>query len=158
MKITIKEDTTTKMHIIYKLSLPELEMKKPLDLLLRHEFTRQIISPWGSPVLFNTKKDGLLRMCVKYRTVNKKTVKIHVPFFQTDKLWDQLENPKYFTTLDFRSGYNQIIIEEEDIPKTAFRTRQGQFEYLVSPFGITGAFGCFQTLMNTTFRPFWTSS
>lgn len=154
MEIKMKDDTAPVMGPMYKLSPKELkEMRKQIKHLLSHEFIKPSISPWGSPVLFTPKKDGSLRMCVDYRALNKKTIKNNVPLPRIDEVWDQLGNAKYFTTLDLRAGYNQIRIKENDIPKTAFRTRYGQFEYLVTPFGLTGTPGCFQTLMNNIFRP-----
>ena len=154
MKIELTQDAKPKMGQLYKLLVAELaEMKKQIDELLEHGFIRPCISPWGSPVLFAKKKDGGLRMCIDYRALNKQTIKNQVPLPRIDKVWDQIGGAKYFSCIDLRSGYHQIRLRPEDIPKTAFRTRYGQYEYLVTPFGLTGAPGCFQTLMNSIFRP-----
>ena len=154
MKIQLEKDTKPVMGPLYKLSVAELaEMKKQLTKALENGYIRPSISPWGSPVLFTNKKDGGLRMCIDYRVLNKKTIKNQVPIPRIDEVWDQVGGAKYFSTLDLKEGYHQIRMREEDIEKTAFRTRYGQFEYMVTPFGLTGAPGCFQTLMNNIFRP-----
>ena len=155
MKIELEEGTRPKMGPMYKLSTTELaEMKRQINELLANGYIRPSISPWGSPVLFIPKKDGGLRMCIDYRALNKKTIKNQVPLPRIDEVWDQIGGSKFFTTLDLKEGYHQIRIREKDIEKTAFRTRYGQFEYLVTPFGLTGAPGCFQTLMNNIFRKY----
>lgn len=154
MRIDLEKDSKPKMGPIYKLSRKELEeMKKQLDEALNNGFIRPNISPWGSPVLFTPKKGGGLRMCIDYRALNKQTIKNQVPLPRIDEVWDQVGGSKYFSTIDLRSGYHEIRLRDADIQKTAFRTRYGQYEYLVTPFGLTGAPGCFQTLMNNIFRP-----
>lgn len=155
MTINLETDAKPKMGPIYKLSRLELqEMQKQIEEALSQGFIRPSISPWGSPVLFTPKKDGGLRMCIDYRALNKKTIKNQVPLPRIDEVWDQVGGAKYFSCIDLRSGYHQIRLRNEDVEKTAFRTRYGQFEYLVTPFGLTGAPGCFQTLMNNIFRPY----
>ena len=111
------------------------------------------ISPWGSPVLFTPKKGGLW-ICIDYKALNKQTIKNQVPLPRINEVWVRVGGAKYFSTIDLRSGYHQIRLRETDISKTAFRTRYGQFEFLVTPFGITGAPGCFQTLMDIIFWPY----
>ena len=93
-------------------------------------------------------------MCIDYRALKKQTIKNQVPLPRIDEVWDQVGGAKYFSIIDLKSGYHQIRVRKEDIYKTAFRTRYGQFEFLVTPFGLTGAPGCFQTLMNILLRPF----
>ena len=155
MKIDLIEGTNPKKGPIYKLSKLELEeMKQQIDELLALGLIRPSISPWGSPVLFIPKKDGGLRMCIDYRALNKQSIKNQVPLPRIDEVWDQVGGAKYFSIIDLKSGYHQIRLRESDIEKTAFRTRYGLFEYLVTPFGLTGAPGCFQTLMNLIFRPY----
>ncbi len=147
MSIKLEERTKPKLGPIYKLSVTELaEMKKQIEEALANGFIRPSVSPWGSPVLFTKKKDGSLRMCIDYRALNKQTIRSEVPLPRVDEVWDQLSGAKYVSTIDLRSGYNQIRIKECDIEKTAFRTRYGQFEYLVAPFGLSGTPGFFSNI------------
>jgi hypothetical protein len=135
----------------YRLAAPELaELKKQLGELQQKGFIRPTASPWGAPVLF-VKKDGGMRLCVDYRDLNAATIKnkYHLP--RIDDLFDQLKGAKYFSKIDLRLGYHQLRVRQEDIPKTAFMTRYGQYKFTVMPFGLTNAPAFFMTLMNKVF-------
>ena len=139
----------------FRLSESELvELKKQLDELVKAGFIRPSKSPFGAPILFVKKKDGTMRMCVDYRALNNVTIKNSYPLPRVDELFDRLQGAKFFSKIDLRSGYHQIRIFDEDIPKTAFRTRYGHFEFMVLPFGLTNAPGTFMHLMHETFREY----
>jgi len=99
------------------------------------------------------KKDQTLRLCVYYRPLNEVTIKNKYPLPRIDLLFDQLDGAKVFSKIDLRSGYHQIKIKPEDVPKTAFTTRYGLYEYLVMSFGLTNAPAHFMYLMNSVFMP-----
>ena len=139
----------------YRMAPAELkELKEQLKDLLEKGFIRPSSSPWGAPVLFVRKKDGSLRMCIDYRQLNKVTIKNKYPLPRFDDLFDQLQGAKWFSKIDLRSGYHQVRVREKDIPKTAFRTRYGHFEFRVMSFELTNAPVVFMDLMNNVFRPF----
>ena len=134
------------------------ELKKQVVELQQKGFIRPSISPWGAPVLFVKKKDGSLRLCIDYRELNRVTIKNKYPFPRIDDLFDQLREAAVFSKIDLRSGYHQLCIIAQDIPKTAFRTHYGHYEFLVMPFGLTNVPMAFMDLMNRVFRISWTSS
>ena len=109
------------------------------------------MSPWGAPVLFVKKKDGTLWMCIDYWQINKVTVKNKYPLPRIEDLFDQLEGAGVFSKIGLRLGYYQLRVKEGDVPKTAFRTRYGHYEFLVMPFGLTNAPAAFMDLMNRVF-------
>nr|GEU91148.1 putative reverse transcriptase domain-containing protein [Tanacetum cinerariifolium] len=111
-------------------------------------------SPWGAPVLFVKKKNGSFRMCIDYRKLNKLTVKNRYPLSRIDDLFDQLQGSRVYSKIDLRSGYHQLRVREEDIPKTAYRTRYGHYEFQVMSFGLTNAPTVFMDLMNWVCKPY----
>ena len=139
----------------YRMAPAELaELKKQLQELLDKGLIQPSVSPWGAPVLFVRKKDGSLRLCIDYRELNRVTVKNKYPLPRIDDLFDQLAGAAVFSKIDLRSGYHQLKIKKEDVPKTAFRTRYGHCEFLVLPFGLTTAPAYFMGLMNRIFHPY----
>ncbi|KAJ0726607.1 putative nucleotidyltransferase, Ribonuclease H [Helianthus annuus] len=139
----------------YRLAPSELEeLSKQLQELLEKGFIRPSSSPWGAPVLFVKKKDGTFRMCIDYRELNKVTVKNRYPLPRIDDLFDQLQGSCYYSKIDLRSGYHQLRVRDEDVSKTAFRTRYGHYEFLVMPFGLTNAPAVFMDLMNRVCKPY----
>ncbi|GAU41957.1 hypothetical protein TSUD_135710 [Trifolium subterraneum] len=137
----------------YRMSASELnELKKQLEELLEKKFIRPSVSPWGAPVLLVKKKEGSMRLCIDYRQLNKATIKNKYPLPRIDDLMDQLVGACVFSSIDLRSGYHQIRVKTEDVPKTAFRTRYGHYEYTVMPFGVTNAPGVFMEYMNRIFH------
>ena len=139
----------------YKMAVDELkELKKQLAEQISKGFIRPSSSPWGAPVLFVEKKDKSQRMCIDYRSLNEVTIKNKYPLPNINDLFDQLEGACVFSKIDLRSGYFQLKIREADIPKTAFTTRYGLYEYTVMPFGLTNAPAYFMNMMNKVFMEF----
>ncbi|GJV61184.1 hypothetical protein Tco_1467284 [Tanacetum coccineum] len=108
---------------VFPEDLPGLPPTRQLQELSDKGFIRPSSSPWGAPVLFVKKKDRSFRMCIDYRS-------------------------SVYSKIELRSGYHQLRVHDEDIPKTAFRTRYGQYEFQVMPFGLTNAPAVFMDLMN----------
>ncbi|GJX99636.1 putative reverse transcriptase domain-containing protein [Tanacetum coccineum] len=130
------------------------ELSNQLQELTDQGFIRPSTSPWGAPVLFVKKKDGSFRMCIDYREWNKLTIKNRYPLPMIDDLFDQLQGSSVYSKIDLISGYHQLTVREEDIPKTAFRTRYGHYEFHVMPFGLTNAPAVFMDLMNRVCKPY----
>ena len=107
--------------------------------MLEHGYIRPSISLYGTPVLFAPKKDGGLRFCIDYRWLNKKMIKNKYPLPLLEELFDRLGGSTIFSSIDFRSGYWQVPLRKEDIPKTTFKTRWGLYEFLVVPFQVSNA-------------------
>ncbi|GJY77535.1 putative reverse transcriptase domain-containing protein [Tanacetum coccineum] len=121
----------------YRLAPSEMkELSNQLQELSDKGFIRPSSSLWGAPVLFVKKKDGSFRMCIDYQELNKLTVKNYYPLLRIDDLFDQLQGLSVYSKIDLRSIYHQLRVREEDIPKTAFRTRYGHYEFEVMPFGL----------------------
>ena len=153
--IPIVEGATPPSRPIYRLSPAErIEVEKQIAYLLNMGYIQPSSSPYGAPVLFVPKPDGSLRMCVDYRALNKITIKNRYALPRIDQLLDQLGGAMVFSSIDLASGYHQIRIHDTEVPKTAFRTHIGHYEYKVLPFGLTNAPATFQALMNDMFRPY----
>ncbi|GJS05309.1 putative reverse transcriptase domain-containing protein [Tanacetum coccineum] len=139
----------------YRLALTELqELSTQLQELSNKGFIRPSSSSWGAPVLFVKKKDGSFWMCIDYRELNKPTVKNQYPLPRINELFDQLQGSRVYSKIDRRSGYHQLRVREEDIPKTAFRTYYGHYEFQVMSFGLTNAPTIFIDLMNRVCKPY----
>ncbi|KAK1665150.1 hypothetical protein QYE76_053309 [Lolium multiflorum] len=139
----------------YSMNPAELvELKKQLDDMLAKGLIRPSASPWRSPVLFVDKKDGTIRLCTDYRKLNDVTIKNKYPLPKIEDLFDQLTGATVFSKIDLRTGYHQLKIRASDIPKTAFTTRYGLYEYNVMSFGLTNAPAYFMNLMNKIFMNF----
>jgi hypothetical protein len=152
--IELQPGTTPISKRPYRMPPAELaKLKKQLQELLVKGFIRRSTSPWGCLALFVKKKDESLRLCIDYRPLNVVTIKNKYPLPRIDVLFDQLVEAKVFSKIDLRSGYHQINIRASDIPKTAFSTRYGLYEYLVMSFGLTNAPAYFMYLMNFVFMP-----
>lgn len=120
--------------------------------MLNKKLIRPSVSPWGALVLFVRKKDGTMRLCTDYKMLNKVTIKNRYPLPRIDNLFDQMKGATVFSKFDLRSGYHQLCIKDEDIHKTAFRTRYGHYEFTVLPFRLTNALAAFMNLMNRIFQ------
>ncbi|GKB06164.1 putative reverse transcriptase domain-containing protein, partial [Tanacetum coccineum] len=139
----------------YRLVPSEMqELSNQLQELADRGFIRPSTSPWGAPVLFVKKKDGSFRMCIDYRELNKLTVKNRYPLPRIDDLFDKLQGSSVYLKINLISGYHQLRVRDEDIPKTTFRTRYGHYEFQVMPFGLTNTPVVFMDLMNHVCKPY----
>ena len=139
----------------HRMATTELqELRVQLQELLDKGFIRPSTSPWGTPGLFAKKKDRTLRLCIDYRQLNKVMIKNRYPLPRIDGLFDQLRGAQVYSKIDLCTSYHQLRVRETDIPKTAFRTRYGHFEFTVMPFGLTNAPTEFIDLMHRVFQPY----
>ena len=137
------------------MSVDELkELKKQLGEQLQKGFIQPSSSSWGEPVLFVENKDRSQRLCIDYRSLNDVTIKNKYPLPRIDDLFDQLKGASVFSKIDLRSGYHQLKIRPEDVPKTAFVTRYGLYEFLVMSFGLTNAPAYFMNMINKVVMEF----
>ena len=130
------------------------ELRVQLKGLLDKGFIRPSTSPWGAPVLFAKKKGKTLRLCIDYRQLNRVMIQNRYLLLRSDDLLDQLSGVRVYSKIDLRTGYHQLRVRETDIPKTAFRTRYGHFEFTMMPFGLTNALAAFMDLMHRIFQPY----
>jgi hypothetical protein len=150
--IELHPGTTPISRRSYKMTPKELaELKVQLNELLDKGYIRPSSSPWGCSTLFVKKKDQSFRLCVDYQPLNVVTIKNKYSLPHIGILFDQLTGAKVFSKVDLYSGYHQIKIRPEDVPKTAFSTRYRLYEYLVMSFGLTNAAAHFMYLMNSVF-------
>ncbi|GKE62184.1 putative reverse transcriptase domain-containing protein [Tanacetum coccineum] len=130
------------------------ELSNQLQELSDRSFIQPSTSPWGALVLFVKKKYGSFRMCIDYRELDKLTVKNRYPLPMIDELFDQLQGSSVYSKIDLISGYHQLRVRDEDIPKNAFRTRYGHYEFQVMPFGLTNTPAVFMDLINRVCKPY----
>ncbi|WVZ49421.1 LOW QUALITY PROTEIN: hypothetical protein U9M48_000786, partial [Paspalum notatum var. saurae] len=128
------------------------ELRKQLDDLLSKKLIRRSVSPWRAPILFTKKKDGSWRMCITVG--NTVTIKNKYPLPRNDELFDRLKGAMIFSKIDLQSSYNQILVREEDIVKTAFATMYGHYEFRVMSFGLTNAPPYFMETTNNMLHKF----
>ena len=140
------------LHRMEPVELQELGVQ--LQELLDKGFIRPSTSPWGAPVLFAKKKDKTLQLCIDYRQSNRVTIKNRYPLPRIDDLFDQLRGARVYSKIDLRTSYHQLRVRETDIPKIAFRTWYGHFEFTVMPFGLMNALAAFMDLMHRVFQPY----
>ena len=130
------------------------ELKVQLQELLDRGFITPSTLPWGAPVLFAKKRDKTLRLCVDYRQLNRATIKNRYPLPHIDDLFDQLRGAWVYSKIDLCTDYHQLRVRVADIPKKAFRTRYGHFEFIVMLFGLTKAPATFMDPMHRVFQPY----
>src|SRR3954469_20000259 len=153
--IELKPDTVPIAKRPYKMPPHHLlELKKEIDESLRKGFIRPSSSAWGAPSLFVKKSDGTNRLVQDYQPINQATIQNKYPLPRINDLYDQLAGSTVFSRLDLRLGYHQIRVRDADIPKTAFITRYGSYEYTVMSFGLTNAPATFSRLMNYIFMEY----
>ena len=154
-EIEVQEGSQPPSRPPFRLSQPELEeLKRQLDDLLLHDFIEPSKSPYGAPVFFVRKADGTLRLVCDWRPLNSITVKTQACLPNIEDLFDTIQGAQYFTKLDLMSGYHQVRVRPQDVPKTAINTAFGHYQFKVMGFGLTNAPATFMAMMNDVLRPF----
>ena len=139
----------------HRMALVKLqELRVQLQELLDKGFIRPSTSPWGAPVLFAKKKDKTLPLCIDYRQLNRVAIRNRYPLPMINDFFDQLRGARVYSKIDLCTGYHQLRVRETNIPKTAFRTRYGHFEFTVMPFELTNALATFMDLLHRVFQPY----
>ena len=152
--IPLEENTNPPNRPAFRLSLRERhEVEARIKEMLEKGWIQPSHSGYGAPVLFVPKPDGSLRMCIDYRALNKITKSNKYPLPRIDDLMDNLSGAQYFSALDLTSGYHQLTLQPSDVPKTAFNTHIGKYEWKVLPMGLKNAPSVFQAVMNQLFSP-----
>nr|GEW90590.1 putative reverse transcriptase domain-containing protein [Tanacetum cinerariifolium] len=155
IQIDLTPSATPVARAPYRLAPSEMkELSDQLHELSNKGFIRPSSSPWGASVLFVKMKDRSFYMCIDYLELNKLTVKNRYPLLRIYDLFDQLQGSSVYSKIDLRSGYHQLRVQEEDIPKTAFRTHYSHYEFQVIPFGLTNTPVVFMDLMNQVYKPY----
>jgi hypothetical protein len=153
--IELKPGTAPIYKTPFRMTTPELaELKEYIKELLEEGFIHPSSSSWGAPVIFVLKKDGTQRLCMDYNALNEVTVKNKYPLPRIDDLFDQLRGACVFSKIDLRLGYHQLKVRECDIPKAAFISRYGMYEFTVMSFGLTNALAYFMYMMNKDFKEY----
>ena len=153
--IELHPDISTITMTPHRMAPVELqELRVQLQGLLDKGFIRPSTSPWGASVLVAKKRGKTLRLCIDYRQLNRVTIKNWYPLSRIDDLFDQLIGAQVYSKIDLRTGYHQLRVRDTNIPKTAFRTRYGHFEFMVMPFGLTNVLAAFMDLMHRVFQPY----
>ena len=130
------------------------ELRVQLHELLDKGFIKPSTSPEGAPILFAKKKGKTLRLCIDYSQLNRVTIKNRYPLSRIDDLFDQLRGVRVYSKIDLRTSYHQMRVRETYIPKTAFKTCYGHFEFTVMPLRLTNAPAAFMDLKHRVFQPY----